>query len=586
MKIRATIAQWLSLLVLLPTLPLLLYAIFSTQRYTDERRTTIESQLVERTDVLAKEIREILAKNLGHIESLATSGEARKGDVAALYLSARHMLEANPDLAAVSLIDADDKMLFLTLRPFGETFPTSQVSAVRQVFASGKPVLSGAFRSPLNERVIVAALSVPVFHDGNVVYCLRAIIRSSTISALLRPDKLPNGWIATVVDADGVLIGRSHAPEQYVGRKASPQLLAAVRDQTRGLWEGVTLDGIETVTALRPVGNWGWHISLGVPKALLVAPLRRDMLSMVALGLVLLAAGIFTAIWLSRRILFSIRGTVEATKALLLGAPIKLDNTGIRELDQIRETLTAVDDYGRLLEERIAERTQALRQAKERSLHFAAQLDRSVEQERQRISREVHDQLGSVLTGIKMMFRTLPGGRLPDDQEKLLIRALDAGVDTARRIASELRPPLIDDLGLQAAVAQLLETRFRDSKILAATQLADVGFLLPGQALGAYRIIQEACTNVLRHSQASHFGIIGRLTPDDAYEITMTDDGVGMQPEVLRTGSLGITGMRERAEILNGSLTLENQSQGGVAITLRFPLSNPVDDTSDEDSAS
>lgn len=571
MKIRASITAWLLLLVLLPTLPLVSFSVYSSYRYAEERRVAIETELVQRGDSLASEVRDRLAKSLGYGQTLALSNAAKSGDIEGLYRFARRIQELDTDIAAITLIAPDNRMLFLTLRPFGQQFPTGETPAVRKVFETAKPVLSAPFKSPINEHVVVA-LGVPVIRDGDVAYCLRVIIRTTVLNSLLQPGHLPNGWNAALVGSDGVLVARSRSPERFVGQVASPQVLQALKNKTTGLWDGLTKEGVHTRTVLRPVGDWGWYLILGVPKENLLEPLKSEVLRYALLGGVLLLIGVGTAMLLSRRLGKSLRQTVEATQAVLRGESSPVQSTGIVELDQMRNTLTQLDDYGRLLEQQVSVRTHELVEAKDRISKFATELEASVESERQRISREVHDQIGAVLTGIKMIFRGLPNGSLPEDQEKSLLEALDVGVATARRIAAELRPPLIDDLGLQPAVEQLLETALRPAKVLFSVDLSAYEYLSQRHTLGAYRIIQEACTNVVRHSGAGHFVVRGSMINDDIYEIIMTDDGVGMPNATLKKGTLGMAGMQERAEIMGGTMTCVSIPQHGVTLTLRLPL--------------
>lgn len=571
MKIRTSITAWLLLLVLLPTLPLAAFSIYSSYHYAEERRAAIELELVQRADSLAAEVRDRLAKSLGYVQSLSLSNSAKSGDIEGLYRFASRLRDLDTGISAISLIGPDNTMLFLTLAPFGQKFPTGQAAAVAKVFETAKPVLSSPFKSPISDKTVIA-LGVPIIREGKVDYVLRAIIRSETLNALLQPSQLPDGWIASLVGADGILVARSHLADRFVGQPASGGVLNAVADKNTGLWDGVTKEGILTRTVIRPVGDWGLYIALGVPKEILLEPLNRELLAKSLGGVTVLLLGIALAILVSRRITRSLRQTVDATKAVLSGEATSAASSGVVEFDQMRENLTQLDEYGRLLEAKVALRTQELSEAKGRLAHFATQLEDSVEAERQRISREVHDQIGAVLTGIKMIFRGLPPGSIPEAHEKGLIEALDVGVATARRIAAELRPPLIDDLGLQAAVEQLLETSLQPVCIGYSVHLNECECLNKRQTLGAYRIIQEATTNVVRHSAARHFSIRGQLIEATRYEVVMDDNGIGMPDGAPRQGSLGLPGMYERAELMGGTLTMSSVPQQGVKMTLVLPI--------------
>lgn len=230
-------------------------------------------------------------------------------------------------------------------------------------------------------------------------------------------------------------------------------------------------------------------------------------------------------------------------------------------------------DANRNLEQRVTKRTTELFEAKSRLAAFAVEQEQQIEAERKRLSREVHDQIGATFAGLKLILRGLPDGSIPFDQEQALLMAVDMGVVTARRIATELRPPLLDDLGLQAALEQLLETRFRGSDApLGAVDLQGQACLSPEQAISVYRIAQEAVSNVVRYAKARHFVVRGGINGGGDYRLTMADDGIGLGIVAPRKGALGLAGMRERAELLRGHLTVENGAEGGVLITLQFPL--------------
>lgn len=232
---------------------------------------------------------------------------------------------------------------------------------------------------------------------------------------------------------------------------------------------------------------------------------------------------------------------------------------------------TALRDSNRTLDARVQARTAELAAARDRIAGFAAELERSIEGERQRLSREVHDQIGQVFTAIRMILRGLPAGSLPADQAAVLEQAVDMGVTTARRIAAELRPPLLDDLGLQAALAHLAERLFGPAGIDCEVTLAGSEVLNLAQSLAIYRIVQEACSNVLRHAAARRLVIQGEAA-GETYRIVVCDDGRGLPDGTPRPGGLGILGMQERAALLGGRVRVERATGGGVSVCIEMPL--------------
>lgn len=234
------------------------------------------------------------------------------------------------------------------------------------------------------------------------------------------------------------------------------------------------------------------------------------------------------------------------------------------------------------LEQRVSMRTAELAEAKSRIAAFAVEQEQLIEAERKRLSREVHDQIGATFAGLKLILSGLPDKSIPADQSQALLMAVDMGVVTARRIATELRPPLLDDLGIQAALEQLLDTVSRGGGPLGAVELKGQEMLSQDQAIGLYRIVQEAVSNVVRHAQARHLMVRGGVNGGGCYRLTITDDGVGLGIIKPRKGALGLAGIRERAELMRGSITIENGPEGGVLITLVLPLELRNNDYADE----
>ena len=208
------------------------------------------------------------------------------------------------------------------------------------------------------------------------------------------------------------------------------------------------------------------------------------------------------------------------------------------------------------------------------------------EQEQTRIAREVHDELGQLLTGLKLDVawlrrRTTAGAELPAAQlgERLAGTAqlVDQALDAVRHIARQLRPPALDDLGLATAIEWLVED-FRARTGIACELRCDLdGLPSPGlHDTAAFRIVQEALTNVARHAEAGHVlvhlrGAGGRLLID------VVDDGRGVPRGALRAPlSLGILGMRERAHASGGELTVRRLPAGGTRVRARLPMT-PAD---------
>jgi len=227
------------------------------------------------------------------------------------------------------------------------------------------------------------------------------------------------------------------------------------------------------------------------------------------------------------------------------------------------------------------ERNQALQeleQSREQLHQLTAGLLIAREEERTAVAREIHDVLGQTLTALKMDVSWI-GARSPADappalRQKLaaMARLIDDTVATVRRIATSLRPGVLDDLGLAAAVewqAQEFEQRTGIRCVLRTT--VDDGTLDPLLSTALFRILQESLTNVARHSRASLVSItLEDLDTDLALEVR--DDGIGISPSAAaNTRSIGLTGMRERAQLAGGGLSISGAAGVGTIVRAQVP---------------
>jgi signal transduction histidine kinase len=252
----------------------------------------------------------------------------------------------------------------------------------------------------------------------------------------------------------------------------------------------------------------------------------------------------------------------------------------------LKNTLThLVPAVHRCLRE-AAERTERkraeerLRDSHEQLRALSTYLQYVREEERTRIAREVHDELGQSLTRLKMDLAWV-GGRLPRSQLLLADRIremsahVDATIQSVRRIATELRPGILDDLGLVAALEwQAHEFQNRTGIV------CDVASTLQDTMLDAdlntafFRIFQETLTNIMRHAGATRVEVNSTLR-DGWLALTVHDNGRGILPgEITDRRSIGLVGMEERAALLGGKFEIKGEPGRGTTVTVRIPLAH------------
>jgi signal transduction histidine kinase len=224
---------------------------------------------------------------------------------------------------------------------------------------------------------------------------------------------------------------------------------------------------------------------------------------------------------------------------------------------------------------------EALEQSQERLRGLTERLTVARDEESARIAQELHDRLGQELTVLKLELENLrrraPESLLPSIEE--MDRQINTAADSVRRISSELRPGVLDRLGLAAGLEWLLREFERHSNITTDI-VADpsIGEVDPAVSTALFRITQEALTNIARHAEASVVEL--RLARRDGrIELRLRDDGRGFEPDsVRRKASLGLLGMEERARRLGGTMSIESSVGAGTVLMVIIPEGRPEAD--------
>jgi signal transduction histidine kinase len=200
----------------------------------------------------------------------------------------------------------------------------------------------------------------------------------------------------------------------------------------------------------------------------------------------------------------------------------------------------------------------------------------SQENERRRIAREIHDQLGQELTGLMLGLKVLEADLPERTPGSRRLRELQAAVDRigreAHEMALELRPTVLDDLGLRAALDLLIRRWCARAGVPVDFHFATLGTgrFAPDVETSVYRVVQEALTNVARHAGAARVSVIVEHR-DDQLIALVEDDGRGFDPDTTdRGGRLGLSGMNERITQVGGTLHVESSPGGGATVRARI----------------
>jgi len=254
----------------------------------------------------------------------------------------------------------------------------------------------------------------------------------------------------------------------------------------------------------------------------------------------------------------------------------------LRDITERKQTEAALRDTVMVLNQEIAERRKAeaqLRESRTELRALSARLLSVAEEERRRISREIHDELGQMLSALTMdlswLAQRLQGGP-PAQSEKVekMARLVDVMIESVQTIATNLRPSMLDDIGLSAAIEWLVRQFRERTKIQCRLDLEDEDMALDSErSTTVFRLIQEALTNVSRHAGATEVEVVLARSPTQV-TIEIRDNGRGIRPaEVQSPTSLGLIGMRERVYRWGGRMDIEGAADKGTRLRIVIPLS-------------
>jgi signal transduction histidine kinase len=230
----------------------------------------------------------------------------------------------------------------------------------------------------------------------------------------------------------------------------------------------------------------------------------------------------------------------------------------------------------RVLERRSVEQRLLAERAEQEMRELSQRLVATQEEERRHLSRELHDHVGQVLTALRMELGRIERGRSPDDARvgAAVVEAkhlVDKMFRTVRDLALGLRPSMLDDLGLRAALEWLVRDTSRRSGVHVDLSIdGDVDTLPDPYQTCVYRVVQEGLTNCVRHSKAESIAV--SLTADSRHlGVAVTDNGVGFDRQARREG-LGLRGIEERIRELGGGVAIQASPGGGTVLAIHLPL--------------
>lgn len=474
---------------------------------------------------------------------------------------------------------------------------------VGRMLALGKPVVSNIYRTESGTSVIFILTPLKDRH-GAIVGAAGGKIdpTNPTLVQKLGLSDIGGEMFVDLVDSNGIVISSSNPGRilTQCNRNSFFTTLISRREEQVASCHVCHKSGGErvqkTVLAFVPLETAPWGISIQEPEHLVFAWIAKLEMTFALLGAVFTGTAFLITIGINRGIVNPLKELIGAAERIARGdlsRPVLfLGSHEIGRLGRSFETMRVkllessarIHEHTLELENRVAERTRQIRESQRHSKFLLEKVIKTQEEERRRIARELHDDTLQDLSAALMrldMCRFYPeqyGREKTDEVRDIVLKA----VDGVTAIIQNMRPTLLDDLGLSAAIKSLLDIHIRERGIeyfITMKHIADARFQPEIETI-LFRIIQETIVNIARHAEARNVFVIFRRT-GGVLQVEIEDDGVGfdLNDAALQAGrdawdrkGLGILGMKERALLINGKIEVCSLPGLGTRVMVRIPV--------------
>jgi signal transduction histidine kinase len=607
MRRRIIFSVVLSMLIILVSMGIISYLnVNASVQRSIQRRLAL-------ANIIGRYINYILETNLTRLYDISSSGDINFED-------------GNWEPERKALKTAYEYSIFtdriFLLDKFGNlvlSYPSKQdlnvnllsISYVSRTLSEGKPLISDVYAVDPQKKVIFAL--VPLKKNGELIGVAGGEINPTNyiFTQVIRSMPVTKSTMIELLDSHGIIIS-SNEPNRILTMSDHDKMLGNLilnKKEFVGSCHRCHADGnpenkTKDILAMAPLTIAPWAITVREPEEDVFALSTQLRRGFVLLSVISIFTALLLGIGLSRSILNPIQSLIRATKKIgrgQLSKPIEvvgMDEIGIlaRSFDTMRirlaESLESIKQHNLALEERVRARTKDLELSRQKLSTLLKKVITAQEEERKRIARELHDETSQGLNALLLYLDLLKMSSARDGElSSKLSQARESVVFVLRGISQmikDLRPPVLDDFGLEYAIKWVLETHLGEKGIHSHLEIfrnqtepgKDVSWMLDTSnvELILFRVVQEAIINISKHANATNVNVT-LVFNDSAIEVDIIDDGKGFDPETAlavhdpeKDSGFGIIGMKERIALIDGELTITSRPGEGTSIHVMVPL--------------
>ncbi|MBI2831565.1 MAG: HAMP domain-containing protein [Chloroflexi bacterium] len=482
----------------------------------------------------------------------------------------------------------DETGTVLWSEPFNQDFVGADISGyppIAQSLNTGRPLISDVLTTKPADQKTIFMVTPLRNREGKMAGLVGGQIDPAgrTFQDFTRPIALGGSSYIDIIDSKGVVLASSN-PQRVLGRGQDSANPAEAE-----------------VTELARLSGAPWSVALRQPEREALAPVRTMRERFIIFGLSSLVIALLLSWGMARSLVKPLGQLTSAARGISRGdLSLPIPQLGDDEIGQLsrsfdtmrselKKSLDESQNWNKELEARVEERTRQLEESfREIEAEEAArgELLRKVltaqEEERKRIARELHDETSQSVAGMVMKLEAALAASdsiagktrsILTDTRNLAIKT----IDNLHKIIFDLRPSVLDDLGLLSAIRWYAESRLGSLDIKVRVEVTGSERKLPQEKETVlFRVVQEALTNIARHAQARNV-VLSVEFEDSVIRIEVEDDGEGFDVNAVRlkadkTRGLGLLGMKERVALLEGKLLVESEPGSGTHITIEVPV--------------
>lgn len=596
-----TIEWELRWIVLMTTIPMFVASALLLYQVHLEGRAMIERDAGATARALIMAVDRDLAGAQAAATVLATSPALQADDIRTFRAQATAILPSIPG-SNIVLTDSSGQQVLNSLRPEAEALPRhGNPDLVQRVVSTGKPIISDLYIGGVR-RAPVISIDAPVFRDGKVTYDLSVGFFPDRLAEILQSERLPSGWVAAIFDRRGIIVARTHAADQFVGKSGAPALITQIAQVPEGIVATTTLEGIKVSSVFSRSPYSGWAVAIGLPTNEVNARQWRSLGWAAAMTLALVICGLVAAHITGARLTRAIHALGSMALAFGRGQSVALRPFGLKEVDAVAKSLAEgasllqkrTDERDRELEQRLKaqfERQAAEDAARDRSTHFAY------------LSHELRSPLLAIHGYAEMIAR---GASKAGHEQRLIDYSdrIQRGVDHVREIideildyaryeanALEIHPEPVDAAEAIREAVELMEGSARVARVALTYRVPADLPELDADASRLRQILLNLLSNAMKFTRAGGTVTVNATMLDATrLAINVEDNGIGisaddlervMQPfkqsqttseQRFKGTGLGLPLTKGLVELHGGSLTLKSTRGVGTVATVVLPI--------------